>query len=330
MGYRFKPKESFAKGAARILFEQIDEASEQLSGEKDRQKAVHEARKGMKRARALLRLARPELPRSDFARENARFRDIARMLAGHRDADVMRATLGALRAAAPGSKALERAHVALDRSLPHPAQQSAETTAALFADTLALLGEAREAVRDIAFPDAPVADAATAGVETTYRKGRSDWREVKGAPDHEEAWHEWRKHVQAHWRQMVLLSAAWPQWFAARMEVASNLSDVLGIDHDLYVLKGHIANLRRAGGGEGGLSAADRRRVTAIIEARQEELREQALQLGDLLYARRPKGLVAEATGYWRLVAANPRSARPQKPRDANRRRPEADANASS
>ena len=57
---------------------------------------MHEARKDMKKLRALLRLARGELGEEIFGRENACFRDAARELAGTRDADVMLETLDAL------------------------------------------------------------------------------------------------------------------------------------------------------------------------------------------------------------------------------------------
>ena len=57
---------------------------------------MHEARKDMKKLRALLRLARGELGEDTFRRENACFRDAGRELAGVRDADVMLDTLTSL------------------------------------------------------------------------------------------------------------------------------------------------------------------------------------------------------------------------------------------
>ena len=57
---------------------------------------MHEARKDMKKLRALLRLVRGELGDRVYAFENTCFRDTARELSGVRDADVMLATLGDL------------------------------------------------------------------------------------------------------------------------------------------------------------------------------------------------------------------------------------------
>ena len=49
---------------------------------------MHETRKALKRLRALVRLLREELGEQAFERENAALRDVARRLAGARDAEV--------------------------------------------------------------------------------------------------------------------------------------------------------------------------------------------------------------------------------------------------
>ena len=82
----------------RVARGRIDHALDELRGKSDstREEAVHEARKDMKKLRALLRLVRGELGDRVYAAENACFRDTARELSGVRDADVMLATLGDL------------------------------------------------------------------------------------------------------------------------------------------------------------------------------------------------------------------------------------------
>jgi CHAD domain-containing protein len=58
--------------------------------------AVHEARKNLKKTRALLRLARPGLDAAVYRRENDAIRDAARLISGARDADVMLQTVDRL------------------------------------------------------------------------------------------------------------------------------------------------------------------------------------------------------------------------------------------
>src|ERR671917_266737 len=96
--FRFDPAAPVPDEVRRVALGRIDHALDELRGRSDssREEAVHEARKDMKKLRALLRLLRGELGDRVRARENAAFRDAARELAGVRDADVMLETLGAL------------------------------------------------------------------------------------------------------------------------------------------------------------------------------------------------------------------------------------------
>ena len=93
--FRISPAEPVPDEVRRVARGRIDHAIDELrcSSESSREEAVHEARKDMKKLRALLRLVRGELGERVYSAENACFRDVARELAGVRDADVMLATL---------------------------------------------------------------------------------------------------------------------------------------------------------------------------------------------------------------------------------------------
>ena len=62
MSYRLNPGESPAHGLKRVIFEEIDAALGLIAGTGNRDVAVHEARKSVKKIRAILRLLRPKLP----------------------------------------------------------------------------------------------------------------------------------------------------------------------------------------------------------------------------------------------------------------------------
>src|SRR6266480_3325979 len=96
--YRFLEGEAVPEALRRIACGRIDHAVDELSGTTDSSPAdaVHEARKDMKKLRAVVRLARDELGDEVYRRENECFRDAARRLSGVRDADVMLDTLGSL------------------------------------------------------------------------------------------------------------------------------------------------------------------------------------------------------------------------------------------
>src|SRR5512138_742089 len=101
MAYRLKLKEPLLKGVRRIAGEQLGNAAARLKSDSDIETCIHEARKSLKRTRALLRLVRPGLGDARFREANARLRDIARGLSAARDRDVVRALLTGLLEAKP-------------------------------------------------------------------------------------------------------------------------------------------------------------------------------------------------------------------------------------
>src|SRR4051794_26191676 len=87
MPYRLERDESVISGLKRVVRDEMESAGDQLSGDrkKNRDEAIHEARKSIKKVRALLRIMGAEL--GDIRRrENTRLRDIARRLSEFRDA----------------------------------------------------------------------------------------------------------------------------------------------------------------------------------------------------------------------------------------------------
>ena len=89
--YRLHDREAAAEGVRRVARGQLDLATEALEdgSAQNRDEAVHEARKALKRLRALVRVARDELGDDVYRRENVAFRDAGRKLAGSRDAAVV-------------------------------------------------------------------------------------------------------------------------------------------------------------------------------------------------------------------------------------------------
>src|SRR5579871_6140946 len=92
------PGEPVPAAIRRIVREEIESAARQLNGqgETDRDEAIHEARKNIKKIRGVLRLMQPELGEV-YRTENIRFRDIGRQLSQFRDAGAMIETFDELR-----------------------------------------------------------------------------------------------------------------------------------------------------------------------------------------------------------------------------------------
>src|SRR5450759_3837318 len=99
MAYRLKADESVPEGIKRIVKEEFDSALGQLSGNSPGNVAVsiHEARKSVKKIRAVLRIIRAELA-GDYQSENRRLQAVGRKLSELRDAGVMVETLDKVKA----------------------------------------------------------------------------------------------------------------------------------------------------------------------------------------------------------------------------------------
>src|SRR5215470_12675664 len=90
MGYRLKDNEGFSHGIKRIVLEQIDESLAKLRPTtRNRDEAIHDARVGIKKVRAVLRLVRDSLDLKTYQKEDFLYRDVNRTLSKVRDSAAM-------------------------------------------------------------------------------------------------------------------------------------------------------------------------------------------------------------------------------------------------
>lgn len=323
MSYRLKFDEPVHKGWRRIVGEQIEAALALLETGSDVDAAIHETRKSMKRVRALLKLLRPGLSPADYKREKKRYADIGRLLSGVRDRAVLAATATALSQQTTG-KARAAAQVLAKQAGSAAAAGDAgerELDAAGGADAadagikavlldaaahdtsdqvkaaIAALKQAAKSLKKLGLKSRGF-DVVRAGLGKTYRAARGDMKLAykSGVDEH---FHEWRKSVQAHWRHMLLMERAWPDVFAARAQLAKEMSDLLGEDHDLYVL---IQTLHAHAGT--GAAAAGRDALIRAARVRQDEIRRELAAKGQALFAEPANRFVSRVDDYWTAARA--------------------------
>ena len=292
MAYRLKPGRQISHSVRKIGTEQIDRVLAKFSAKNGKGTAVHEARKAMKRLRALLHLIRPAMPKGAFAANEARVKVIARSLSGARDAQAMLETvrklegLGGSGNVLPVSAAL-RAHLqakcaAAERGLNGSGANQLRK----------LLKEARGSFAQLSLEQDDF-EVVAATLEKDYRKARSAFRRAYRLSE-DEAFHEWRKYVQRHWRQLLLVAPSWPKAIRPHIALARNLSEILGEDHDLSVLAGIV----QAHADELGTSDAIAAYLS-LCRSRQAELRKIAHDLGARLLAEKPGSLARRISSYW-------------------------------
>ena len=289
--YPLNEDEPLPQGIRAVARGRIDHAIDELRAKTDStpEEAVHEARKDMKKLRALLRLARGELGKETFSRENACFRDAARELAGTRDSDVMLETLGALELP-PGVGFDLRKAIEVERR-----QNGAGERVGAARDAVAILKEARKRVDDWPLQRNSF-DALAGGVDRAYRRGRRALKSARREPS-VEALHEWRKRVKDLWYHHTLLRALWPPVMAAIGDEAHELSDRLGDDHDLAVLASCVSENAQAGPD-----------LFEAVERRRAKLQAEAFALGARVYAEKPRAFVGRLGRLWDASEAEVRA----------------------
>lgn len=293
--YRFKAGDGSVEDALRrVALSQIDGALHLIAqSESSPEQIVHEVRKCCKKLRGLLRLVRPAF--ADYSRENAAFRDMAALLGGARDQDVLILTCDRV-SALHGAKA-ERSAIAPIR-------------ARLIADKEAAVGKGELPKRLDAFRSAMVEareraegwtlekegfDALAVGLTDTLRRARKAMAAAREDPV-ADTLHEWRKGVKYHWYHARLLRNIWPGPMDAHVKAASDLADLLGDHHDLSVLREKLTERPRHYGEPDAVHAFAR-----LVSKRERAAERKAFVMGGLLLAERPKALAERWRIYWTL-----------------------------
>jgi|Tabmets5t2r1_1033131.scaffolds.fasta_scaffold37588_2 CHAD domain-containing protein len=289
--YKLKEGEAVPRGIARIARGRIDHALDELEGRSDSspEEAVHEARKDMKKLRAVVRLVRGEIGDNVYRRENACFRDAGQELSGVRDADVMLATLAKLEQEIPESAAGD-----LRQALEaHKLRTSAGTRGPASVQVVESLTTARRRIGRWPL-DTDGFEAVAGGTERIYRRGRKAFRSARAEPTTENL-HEWRKRVKDLWYHLTILRTAWPPVMDALADEAHALSEHVGEDHDLAVLL-----LWAEEHGPPASAAA----IAGPVARRRAELQAGAFELGARLYADKPGAFMRRLERWWGAPAA--------------------------
>ncbi len=287
MAYRLRRAEKVGVGMRRLVRAEIDAAVAALRGEGDRDEAIHEARKGIKRIRAALRLVRDGLGER-FQPENVRYRDVGQKLSGLRDAGALLETFAAIEEEAGekfgGVRAALEAYKRRCEAAVDPGAAMEEAAAGLEAGRGEVavwrgMGEGFGAIEP--------------GLRRTARDARRAWRRAGQNPAPEE-FHEWRKRTKDHWHHVKLLEgmrAAALRRYAGRIK---KMEQRLGDEHNVAVLdqvmREHVDLFA-----EGEERAAVERAAGAL----REKLRRDAFKLAEEVWAPKTGEFVGVVEHWW-------------------------------
>lgn len=235
--------------ARKRLFRRLEKVDRALRGSGKPAERVHEARRQIKRARAVLALGRAALGRGRARRAEKELRAAGRALSGVRDAETAARAYESLR--------------------PHPRGELDALRARRKAAELSTGLAARAAGRRVEAAREELARMGRAGRGALARAARRALEEVQKlgeaallTPDDEKL-HSWRKAAKRLDGMLGEADAPTPRMRRLRERLAE-LGDALGEDHDLVTLR---EALKRDGGCAPVKSAAARRRAEMLEKA---------------------------------------------------------------
>jgi len=203
MGFRLKLREPLPDGLKRVFREQMESTLELCRHPaKQRGVTVHEVRKHLKKLRAAMRLAIPEVGRNRHAREDCCVRKIGRLVSDLRDAQVRLQTLIQLRD--------ETAKKPENSPFPHIEELLSlerESFSAAFAgwQKQAIPQLERVETRLLKWPMEDLTWKQVCGVVAKiYKRGQRGLAKTIDDPEPEN-FHAWRKRVKDLWYQLRIL-----------------------------------------------------------------------------------------------------------------------------
>ncbi len=272
MSYRIEKGEGLADAFARIAAEEIGFAMAELRHH-DHGESVHNARKALKRLRALLRSLRVAFPDKWFRAENQRIAAAGRKISPLRDVHVQLRTLAHL---SPGSSAgkrvsrhLLRRQIAFSRGIP-ALRNTVRQMLRVSAKNIAAWPARKTTSGDLAD-----------GLKRIYQQGRDAYKTASKSPSPENL-HEWRKKAKLLGYGLELIAGLGVHKESKMINAAAGLSEALGDNHDLFMVQKALDRENRA------RPAPDYRALTKRISARRAKLQKKAFKLGVAIYAEKP------------------------------------------
>ena len=288
-------KKPLAREVDRVAREELEGALKEVLTVTDQPSstAVHEARKHLKKVRALLRLLRPATGKAFYKRENAAMRDTAQRMSSIRDAHVRVQTIEKLidksgKRRAPA--AFTRIKAALDARLRQAVEESEknkwskEVSAELEA-ALCRIGKwplKRLATRTM-----------RSGLKIACKRTRRAFAAIRRNSTDANL-HELRKRVKDLWYDLRLLRGNRPAPIKAMIRRLRDLGQKLGDDHDLAMLLAARADNPLP-------EPADWETLEKAIVSRRSRLQLAAVRLAMKVLTRKPGAFADFVAGQWEV-----------------------------
>ena len=303
MAFRLKQGASISREIRRIVLKQLEAAISELHtvGDPQSDDAVHDARRRVKKIRAIIRLVRPVLDKESRAVDRD-LSTVSRLLAPVADGRGIIETLEELEHRYPASLSKRTLAVARAGVLRNGARadREAHTRGVLKIAAGTLRSERsrvkRWRVRGEGFR------AIEPGLEESYRRARrmmlTTWSKPK--PSH---FHTWRRYVKDHWFHVRLLEGRCGHRLVAYERRIEALDGILGEYHNVILLRELLVT-------DASLPKEEAARCLRVVARYQRVLSRHAEILGARIYTERPRRFVRRVRHLWREAPPEDREAR--------------------
>jgi hypothetical protein len=272
VAFRLRPDESVSRGLKRVVRRELRKAIDQLRGGHISDEVVHEARKSIKKLRAVVQLVGDEI---HAGRAEKQLRRAARSLAPLRDADAIVASARALCRHQPRELSVQTCASIRERMQERKARVGGRKRAIHRA--IVSLKQARRSTKQWKWSSLGFSHF-EADIRDSYKKARSAMRKARTGKS-AVTFHEWRKRVKTLWYALRLLPRH-VQPLGRRLNDLERLETWLGDDHNLMILRDQLVPKAHIKG---------RVRLKQLAHDRQLQLRRKALRLGARQFGDAPK-----------------------------------------
>ncbi len=301
MALKILLEEELNAAVKRMMIELLDDSINRLDNVAIRfDDSIHETRKNFKKLRAVIRLVRFEVGYDLYKKENILFRDTSRLLSGIRDAAVMAESVDYLRKKYSNEIGKEdfkpiRKNLSLRaRKVRTQFKKNKELIAAI----RNILDKHIDEIRSLPIHKRSFKLVAP-GLKLVYQRGLNARVKVQQNPSASN-YHEWRKRAKYLWYHIRILEDAWPEYMVLLAGKLSDLSDILGREHDLAELRDLIVRDRELLEDE-----SSRNRFLNYLGQERLTLQSEAKTTAPFIYSESANQFVSRIESYWNQSAKN-------------------------
>jgi CHAD domain-containing protein len=303
MAFRLKPEAPIAVEIRRLVLRQLQVAISELRtvGDPESDEAIHDARRRVKKIRAVIRLVRPVLDKT-YRTVDRELKDVSKLLAPVADGQGILETLDQLahryRKLLP-KDAVHSIRTGLrERSARTDREASARGVIKRAAETLR--SEAKRVKHWSIHGDG--FDVIGPGLEESYRRARDGmilaWSKPKASH-----YHSWRRYVKDHWFHVRLVEENCGNHLLPLQRRLEALDGLLGEYHNLVILREIL-------GTDGYTSHRETTRCLRVVSRYQRLLRRNAETLGVRIYSDMPHRYLRRVKKYWTGESTSERAQR--------------------